>query len=255
MSKLELKDKVALITGGAGGIGKCIAKAYAEAGAKVVVAGRTQKNLDRVASEIRALGREALAVATDVTVPEQVDNMVKQTVDKFGRLDIMVNNAGRGQNPTKPEELSYQDWNEIIALNLTGVFLGSTAAARVMIEQKSGKIINIASTAGIKGDPGMVHYSAAKAGVIILSRNLADAWAEHNINVNCIAPGLTATEGIKNWGILPPETFDPDSPTPRLHRPPDPENVADLALFLASSASDLITGELMVIRGSFSWDR
>jgi NAD(P)-dependent dehydrogenase (short-subunit alcohol dehydrogenase family) len=249
-----LDGKVALITGGSSGIGKCIALTYAEAGANVVVASRKQENLDKVVAEIKALGRESLAVATDVKIPEQVDNMVKQTVDYFGRLDIMINNAGRGIS-TQPQEISIKEWNHILALNLTGVFLGCIAAGKVMIEQKQGKIINIASTAGVKGSPGMIHYSVAKAGVIMLTKNLAASWAEHNINVNCIAPGLTATEGVIRWGILPPDKNEDGTPIPRLLRPPIPQNIADLALFLASSASDKITGELLIIRSHFPWDR
>ena len=247
-----LDGKVVLITGGSSGIGKCIALTYAKAGANVVVASRKQENLDKVAEEIRALGRESLAISTDVKIPEQVDNMVKQTVDHFGQLDIMVNNAGKGIS-TQPLEISVKEWNHVLALNLTGVFLGCIAAGKVMVEQKQGKIINIASTAGVVGSPGMMHYSVAKAGVIMLTKNLAASWAEHNINVNCIAPGFTLTESIIKWGVLAPEQYD-DS-TPRLSRPPIPKNIADLALFLASPASDRITGELLIIRSHFSWDR
>ena len=247
-----LDGKIALITGGSSGIGKSIALTYAEAGADVVIASRKQENLDKVAAEIKALGRESLAITTDVKIPEQVDNMVKKTVDHFGRLDIMVNNAGRGIS-TEPLNISIKEWNHVLALNLTGVFLGSMAAGKVMIEQKQGKIINIASTAGVVGSPGMMHYSVAKAGVIMLTKNLAASWAEHNINVNCIAPGFTLTEAIIQWGILAPEQYA-DS-TPRLLRPPLPENIADLALFLASSAADRITGELMIVRSHFEWDR
>jgi len=249
-----LDGKVAIITGGSSGIGKSIALTYAEAGANVVIASRNQENLDKVATQIKALGNDSLAIATDVRIPEQVDNMVNQTVDHFGRLDIMVNNAGRGI-PTQPLDITIKEWNHVIALNLTGVFLGCVAAGKIMIEQKQGKIINIASTAGVKGDPGMIHYSVAKTGVIMLSKNLAASWAEHNINVNCIAPGLTATEGVINWGVLTPDMYEEGTPVPRLLRPPVPKNIADLALFLASSASDQITGELLIIRSHFSWDR
>ena len=249
-----LDGKVALITGGSSGIGKSIALTYAEAGAKVVIASRKQENLDKVAEEIRARGRESLAIATDVKIPEQVDNMVKQTVEKFGRLDIMVNNAGRGI-PTQPLKISIKEWNHVLTLNLTGVFLGCIAAGKVMIEQKQGKIINIASTAGVVGSPGMMHYSVAKAGVIMLTKNLATSWAEHNINVNCIAPGFTLTERVIQWGILPSDKNEDGTLLPRLLRPPVPKNIADLALFLASSASDNITGELLIIRSHFSWDR
>ena len=249
-----LDGKVALITGGSRGIGKSIALTFAKEGASIVIASRTQKYIDRVATEVKELGRESLAISTDVCVPEQVDNMIKQTVDRFGHLDIIVNNAGRGIS-TAPIEISIEEWNEIINLNLTGVFLGCIAAGKVMIEQKHGKIINIASTAGVKGSPGMLHYSVAKAGVIMLTKNLAASWAEHNINVNCIAPGLTATKGVIKWGILTPDLYEEDTTVPRLLRPPVPENIADLALFLASSASDKITGELIIIRSHFPWDR
>jgi len=249
-----LKDKVALITGGSSGIGKSIALTYAEAGANVVVASRKKENLDKVAEEIRTLGRESLAIATDVKIPEQVDNMVKQTVENFGRLDIMINNAGRGI-PTEPLKISLKEWNHVLTLNLTGVFLGCIAAGKVMIEQKQGKIINIASTAGVVGSPGMMHYSVAKAGVIMLTKNLATSWAEHNINVNCIAPGFTLTERVIQWGILPSDKREDGTLLPRLLRPPIPQNIADLALFLATSASDQITGELLIIRSHFEWDR
>jgi gluconate 5-dehydrogenase len=249
-----LDGKVAIITGGSRGIGRTIALTYAEAGANVVVASRTQKYIDRVAEKIKNLGRDSLAIATDVCIPEQIDNLVKQTVDHFGQLDIMVNNAGRGIS-TQPQEISLKEWNEIIALNLTGVYFGCIAAGKVMIEQENGKIINIASTAGVKGDPGMIHYSVSKAGVIMLSKNLAAAWAKHNINVNCIAPGLTATKGVIQWGVLSPEMYEEGTSVPRLLRPPVPKNIADLALFLASSASDQITGELLIIRSHFDWDR
>jgi NAD(P)-dependent dehydrogenase (short-subunit alcohol dehydrogenase family) len=249
-----LDGRVALITGGSSGIGKSIALTYAKAGAKVVVASRKQENLDKVVEEIKELGRESLAIATDVKIPEQVDNMVKQTVNNFGRLDIMINNAGRGI-PTEPLEISIKEWNHVLKLNLTSVFLGCIAASKVMIEQKQGKIINIASTAGIVGSPGMMHYSVAKAGVIMLTKNLATSWAEHNINVNCIAPGFTLTERVIQWGILPSDKNEDGKLLPRLLRPPIPQNIADLALFLATSASDQITGELLIIRSHFSWDR
>ena len=248
MSQFELKDRVAIITGGGTGIGEGIAVEYAKAGAKVVVASRNQENLDRVAAEIKTLGGESLAVATDIRLPEQVDNMVKQTLDRFGRVDILVNNAG-ASFPVKVEELSPNGWNVIIAINLTGTFLCSIAAGKVMIEQKGGKIINISSVAGINGSPSMAHYGAAKAGVINLTRSLASEWAPHNINVNCIAPGMIETEGVRGQGILTAERAGDGTQAPPLHLPGVPEDVANLAVFLASAASDHISGETMVIKG------
>lgn len=255
MSKFELQDKIAIVTGGAGGIGTCIAMEYARAGANVVVASRNQENLDKVAADIKALGRESLAIATDITVPEQVDNMVKQTVDKFGRLDIIVNNAGGGSSMKKAEDTPYDEWVRLVDFNLTGTFVCCMAAGKQMIDQQGGKIINISSIAGTKGNPGMLHYSAAKAGVISLSMNLSFMWAQHNICVNTIVPGLIATPVLRKYKVIPPDTDKEGNPVPRLDLPPEPEEVADLARFLASEAADSITGEQIPIRRWCKMDR
>ena len=239
----NLKDKVAIVTGGAGGIGSRIAKTYAGAGAKVVIASRSQGKLDKVAGEIDG---EVLALATDVTVPEQVDNMVAKTIDEFGGIDILVNNAGGAMFIKSPNDLEPNEWDAAIALNLSSVFLCSRAVSNNMMERGSGRIINISSVAGMRLSPSFVHYGAAKAGVINLTKGLAMSWAPNNINVNCIAPGLTATEGVANW--LPEKTKEDGTSVPPLLYPPDPEHVADLALFLASELSAHISGELFPIR-------
>ena len=241
-----LADRVAIVTGGAGGIGSRIARAYTNAGAHVVIASRSQDKLDRLAAELSASGPGALAVAADVTVPKDVSNLVDRTIDTFGILDILVNNAGGAMFIKQPLDLQAEEWNAAIALNLTSVFLCSQAAAKVMIERGGGRIINVSSVAGIRMSPGFVHYGAAKAGVINLTKSLAICWGPHDINVNCIAPGLTATEGVADW--LPPKTLKDGSPVPSLQFPPDPEHVADLALFLASDSSARISGELFPIR-------
>jgi len=242
----QLSGRVAIVTGGAGGIGSRIAKGFASQGARVVVASRGQEKLDKIVAEIKSVGGEALGVATDVTDPAQVDNMVSRTISEFGQVDIMVNNAGGAMFIKPAEELLPEEWNAAIALNLNSVFLCSVAVSKNMIERKFGKIINISSVAGMRLSPNFVHYGAAKAAVINLTKGLAVSWGPHNINVNCIAPGLTATEGVANW--LPPKTKKDGSPVPLLQYPPDPEHVAQLALFLASSASERISGELFPIR-------
>ena len=250
MTDHRLKDCVAIITGGGSGIGECIALAYARAGANIVVASRNQGNLDRVAAIVKDHGGESLAIATDVCVPEQVDNMIEQTMSRFGRIDILVNNAGAAMTFGKIENLSLDEWNATVTLNLTAPFMCSVAAGKVMIEQKRGKIINIASAAGLKGYSFMAHYSAAKSGLMRLTEALASGWAKHDINVNCIVPGLITTDVEMERGSIPSATKEDGSPVPPLLFPPAPENVADLALFLASPASDHITGELMNIRAA-----
>ncbi len=221
MAKFQLPGKVAIITGGGTGIGAAIAREYA------------------------AAGGEALAIATDVRLPEQVDNCVKQTVDTFGPLDIMVNNSG-ASFPIKTEELTPNGWDAIVNINLKGVFLFSVAAAKVMIPRKSGGITNISSTAGLAGSPRMAHYGAAKAGVINFTRTCAVEWAEHNINVNCIAPGMIDTEGVRAQQVL---TGEVDTSLPVLRRPGAVEDIASLALFLASEEAGHISGETYSVRG------
>lgn len=249
MSLFDLKDRVAIITGGGTGIGKAMAIEFARAGAHIVVASRKIENLDKTVADVKALGREAIAIATDIRVPEQLNNMVKQTVDKFGKIDILVNNAG-ASFPVKVEDISPNGWNVVIAINLTGVFLCSVAAGKVMIQQKRGKIINIASMAGFSGNPGMAHYAAAKAGVINLTKTMAVEWAPHNININCIAPGLVATEGVKGQGIFDAESAK-DKPTEvPLQLPGKPEDIAHVALFLASDASNRMSGETIQVKGT-----
>jgi 3-oxoacyl-[acyl-carrier protein] reductase len=255
MSIFDLTGKTAIVTGGAGGIGIHVAIEYAKAGAKVVVASRNLENLNQVVDKIDANGGQSLAIEVDITDSEQVDNMIAQTVDKFGSLDVIVNSAGRWGKSYKPEDTPIDEWHSVVDLNLTGTFLCCLAAGRQMIKQRSGKIINVSSTAGTKGNPGQLHYSAAKAGVLSLTNNLAMMWAGHNINVNCIIPGLIATEELKGYKIIPSDTNPDGTRVSPLDLPPKPENVADLALFLASEASDSITGEEFPIRTWFKSDR
>ncbi len=249
MSQFDLSDQVAIVTGGGTGIGRTIALEFAKAGADVVVASRKQVNLDKVAEEIKALGKHSLAIATDVRIPEQVDNLVKQTVDRFGRIDILVNNAGA--NFMCPvEEMTSNGWDTIININLKGTFLCCKAAGKVMIQQKKGKIINIASVAGIDGFPRMAHYAAAKAGIINFTKSLAAEWAQHNINVNAIAPGLIETEGVKAQMDLTPDLFEKQLEAVPLELPGRTEDIAYTAIFLASEASRFLTGETIIVRGA-----
>lgn len=248
MSDFRLDGKVAIVTGGAGGLGRSMVRTYARAGASVVVSSRNKQNIERVASELSQEGLSATALTVDVTNEESVQALIRQTVSTFGRLDIMVNNAGRWGKSHLAEETPLDEWRQVVEQNLTGLFIPCMISGRQMIKQGTGKIINISSTAGSKGNPGQLHYSAAKAGVISLTNNLAMMWAKHNINVNCILPGLIATEELKGYGIIPSSVDEEGRDVPRLDLPPNPDDVADLALFLASTASDALTGELYPIR-------
>ena len=244
-----LDGKVAIVTGGAGGIGSRIAQTYSDAGARVVVASRSQEKIDAVAEQLKSSGGEAIAVATDVTVPEDVGNMVAKTVEVFGRVDVLVNNAGGAMFVKPPEKLRPEEWNAAIALNLTSVFLCSQAVSQHMMDQGGGRIVNISSVAGMRLSPSFVHYGAAKAGVINLTKSLAVCWGPNNIHVNCIAPGLTQTEGVAQW--LPERTNEDGTPVAKLDYPPETGNVAELALFLGSDLCGHISGELIPIRALY----
>ena len=227
----------------------------AAAGANVVVASRNQENISKIADAINQKDQTALAIGVDITNEDQVDSLIEQTVAAFGSVDIIVNNAGRWGKSHKAEDTPLDEWRDVVEQNLTGVLIPCLAAGKQMIKQGSGKIINISSTAGSKGNPGQLHYSAAKAGVISLTNNLAFMWAPHNINVNCILPGLTATDELKGYGIIPTSPDKNGKEVPRLNLPPGPEDVANLTLFLASPASDALTGELYPIRAWLKSER
>lgn len=254
-SPFNLDGKVAIITGGAGGIGTEIAKEYGRAGATVVIASRNQEALDKVADEVADLGVSTLALTTDITDPDQVEALISTTVKEYGRLDLMVNNAGGGSSMKQAEDTPHDEWVRLIDFNLTGTFNCCMSAGRQMIGQKDGKIINISSVAGTKGNPGMLHYSAAKAGVISLTNNLAYMWAQHNICVNAVVPGLIATPMMIKYKVVPPDTNEDGSKVPRLDLPPAPEDVAYLCRYLASPAADMITGESIPVRAWCKMDR
>jgi NAD(P)-dependent dehydrogenase (short-subunit alcohol dehydrogenase family) len=255
MSNFSLQNKTVIVTGGAGGLGRAMCANFGAAGANVVVASRSQEKIEAEAASLQANGYSAVAITADVTDEQQVNALIDQTVSAFGAVDIIINNAGRWGRSYAAEDTPLDEWRSVVDQNLTGVFLPSMAAGRQMIKQQRGKIINISSTAGSKGNPHQLHYSAAKAGVISLTNNLAYMWAKHNINVNCILPGLIATDELKGYGIIPANTDADGNPVPRLELTPNPEDVADLALFLASPASDALTGEQYPIRAWLKSER
>ena len=243
-----LQDKVAIVTGGGTGIGRIIAREMAKVGAHIVVASRNPDHINPAAEEIQQLGRQSLAVVVDVRIPEQVDHVVKAAMDKFGRIDILVNNHG-ALFQCAVEDLSPGGWNAIIGINLTGVFLCSRAVGQAMIQQKRGKIVNIVSIAGLYGSPMTAPYGAAKAGVINFTKSLAMEWSKHNIYVNAVAPGPVLTESGRDLLWSSPELQQKMRQQVPLGRYGEPEEIANAVIFLASDASSYITGETLYVDG------
>ncbi len=245
--ELSLKNKVALITGASRGIGESTAIGLAQAGADLAIASRKLPDLEKVAAEVKKTGRKCLPVAAHVGKIEEINNLVKKALEEFGRIDILVNNAAT--NPTMAAAIDIDDraWDSIMNLNLRGLFFLSQAVAKVMREKGGGKIVNVASVAGITPDILPV-YSISKAGVIMATKVMAQQWAPFNIRVNAIAPGLTKTrfsEALwKNDQILQVAM----SRTP-MARPADPGEMVGAILFLASDASSYITGQVIAVDG------
>jgi len=239
-----LEKKVAVITGGGQGIGEAIALRFAEHGANVAVADINLKTAAAVVEKARALGVEAECFQLDVAVVEEIRKQCAAIVKRFGRIDIWVNNAGITQN-IPIEDLDEGNWDRLMAVDLRGAFFCSQAAFRVMKAQRGGKIINLGSIAGERGGRfAGAHYSAAKAGLLVLTKCFALSGGEHNINANAIAPGLIQTQMAAELGFLKGE--HKDIPLQRLGQPGD---VADTALFLASSLSDYISGMTVDVNG------
>jgi len=239
-----LDKKVTVVTGGCRGIGEAIAMKFAKNGATVVVADIDMSHADTVVSRIKEHDVQGLSVRLDVADINDIREKCKYIVDKLGRIDVWVNNAGISQS--KPiDELEADDWDRIMEVDLRGTFFCSQAAFRVMKDQKGGKIINIASVAGERGGLFVgAHYSAAKAGVIVVTKCFALSGGEYNINVNAIAPGLIKTQMAEGLGFLSGE--HKDIPLARLGEPAD---VGNVALFLASSLSDYMTGTTIDVNG------
>jgi NAD(P)-dependent dehydrogenase (short-subunit alcohol dehydrogenase family) len=250
----SLEGKATIVTGGGTGIGKSIAIEFARAGADVGLCSRKIEHLEPVVKAIEDLGKRSFAMAVDVRQEEQVKAMVEATVSRWGRLDVMVNNAGASFQ-AKPENISVNGWNTVVGINLTGVFLGCKWAAKQMMQQQpaGGVIINISSTAGVYGSTVMSHYGAAKSGVIMLTRELGTAWARQGIRVNCIAPGPVETEGfldvLKKAEPDAEKTYKAVAARVGMGRWGRVEEIAYPCVFLASDASSWMTGETIVVDG------
>ncbi|MBI5602294.1 MAG: glucose 1-dehydrogenase [Deltaproteobacteria bacterium] len=243
----SLNGKVVLITGASRGIGQAAAIGMAQAGADIAIASRKLPDLERVAEEVRRTGKKCLPVAAHVARIEEVNNLVTKVLEEFGRIDILVNNAAT--NPTMAPALDVDErgWDAIMNLNLKGLFFLSQAVARIMKEKGGGKIINVASIAGISPDLLPV-YSISKAGVIMATKVMAQQWAPYNIRANCVAPGLTKTRFSEALWNNPAILNIAMSRTP-MARVAEPEEMVGAIIFLASDASSYVTGQVIAVDG------
>lgn len=252
-SPTALKDRVAIVTGGGTGLGKAIATEFAKVGAHLALAARNLERLDQAAEEIRQYGTKVITVQTDIREVEQVKNLVQRTVDEYGKIDILVNNAaGRFDTPT--ENLSKNGWYVVVNIVLNGTWYCSQEVGKVMIKQGGGNIINIISNSAWLGSAYAAHSAASKAGVWSMTKTLAAEWGKYNIRVNAIAP-LAPVGPTINRSSLPEELTQGASSDGRnlpLGRPGVPQEIAWAALFLASDASSYVTGHGLDVTGA-SW--
>ncbi len=245
MCESILEGKVALITGGARGIGREIALRLAAQGADIAICDVNARDMENTSSEIRQLGRECLAVKADVTDSKSVQEMVDKILDKFKKLDILINNAGITRD-NLVLRMSEDDWDKVIAVNLKGTFVCTKIVSRVMLKQRFGKIVNVASIIGIMGNAGQANYSASKAGIIGLTKSIAKELAPRGVCVNAIAPGFIKTEMTAKLSEDVQKKMLAVIPLGRFGEPGD---VADLVLFLSSESSSYITGQVIQIDG------
>jgi NAD(P)-dependent dehydrogenase (short-subunit alcohol dehydrogenase family) len=247
----DLTGRVAIISGGSMGLGRQMAEGLAEMGANLVLCSRKKERCDEVAEEFRARGVQTLPLACDVRDRASIHEVVKATLDKFGRIDILVNSAGVSW-AAPVENMTLEQWDKVISTNLTGTFLFCQAVGRAMIAQRSGKIINIASVAGLGGSSAelqAIGYHASKGGVIAFTKDLACKWAPHNIEVNAIAPGWFPTH-MSEWVIEHrKESLLAKIP---LNRFGGDYDLKGAAVFLASEASAYVTGHVLVVDGGLS---
>jgi 3-oxoacyl-[acyl-carrier protein] reductase len=240
----QLEGKVAIVTGASRGIGKATALALATEGAAIIVNYASSSGAaDAVVAEISRMGGQAIAVKADVSKEAEVEAMFATTIAQFSRVDVLVNNAGITRD-TLLLRMKLEDWQAVIDLNLTGVFLCTRAASKIMLKQKSGRIINITSVAGQMGNPGQANYSAAKAGVIGFTRTMARELASRGITVNAVAPGFIATDMTNDLQAAPILAMIP------LSRYGQPEDIAGMIQFLAATpAAGYITGQVFNVDG------
>jgi len=247
-----LENRVAIITGGSMGIGKGIALKFAEEGCSIAIIGRTDRG-KKALTDITEKGYKAMFVQCDISDSNQVNDMVNQVINKLGKVDILVNNAALAAIPKPVTDISDEEWATILSVNLTGQFFCARAVLPYMIEKKYGKIINISSLAAVAPLAAEAHYSAAKAGLIGLTIDMAFELAQYNICVNAIIPGITDTEALDT--VIPPGQDKHDFLSDQIknvvpfQRMGTPQDVAGVALFFASELSGFVTGDRVIVAG------
>jgi NAD(P)-dependent dehydrogenase (short-subunit alcohol dehydrogenase family) len=250
--RFDLSDRTALVTGAARGLGRAIAIALAEAGADVALGLRDVSRDEGVTAEIRSLGRRALPLQMDIGELDQVKTAVEATVEEFGALDVLVNNAGGGAGHVPAEDVSLAAFQRTIDVNLRGTFFACQAAFPSMREREFGRIVNVSSQAGLVALPGEAIYCVAKAGVSHLTRCLAVEWGQYGITANAVAPTFIHTPGTKPALSEPEFRKDVENRIAALHRIGEPDEVAGAVVFLCSPAASLITGTTLVIDGGWT---
>lgn len=255
LDRLRLDGKRAFVTGGSRGLGKEIALAFADVGADLVIVGRNERSLEKIANDIRAMGRRADWIVGDLGDNAACEKVCEQVVSDFGPIDILVNNVGGRRIPTPTIDLSTEDWLKYMDLNLTSTFICTRVVGKAMIQRGAGgRIINIASISGLvtNRNIGGKHYETAKAAVIQFTKTVAVDWAEHGVTANAICPGGFWTEPNQGWAKSHPEVverFKAQVPTGDYGRP---EDLGPLAVYLASEASSYMTGAALVIDGGYT---
>jgi 3-oxoacyl-[acyl-carrier protein] reductase len=247
---MKLEGKVALVTGSSRGVGKAVALGFAASGADVVINYTSNQNAaDNVVTEVQSMGRSAVAVKADVAVKTDVERLVNTASEKFGKLDILVNNAGFTR-PAMMVKMSEDQWDQVVDIHLKGAFMCSQAAGRLMKEQNSGKIINVTSVAGIVGTVGQINYSAAKGGIISMTKSIAREMARYNVCANVISLGIVATDMT--------EKIRTDEKLKEIYmnrillkRFAEPDDISPAFVFFASDESNYITGQLLCVDGGY----
>ncbi len=255
LDRFRLTGKRLFVTGGSRGLGREMALACADAGADVALVGRDAESLERTAGEVRALGRVALAIRTDVSVPAECEAACRQALAEFGPIDVLINNAGGRRVPTPVQEMPLETWRELMDLNLTSVFLCTKLVGGAMVARgQGGRVINVASINALVAGRGIGgrHYETAKAAVVQFTRAVAADWAPAGVTVNAILPGGFLTEPNRRWQQTHPEVIEQSQRQIPMGRFGDPEDLGPLAVYLASDASRYMTGAALVIDGGYT---